>query len=424
MSRLRAAALAAGFGLLASAPLSHAGYGLNPPATAVQSGGLANAVFAVADDTDALNSNPAGLSRIEGSRVDTLLEPFYWLVHHDDDIGGRRAPDDLYGAIVAGGYAQRLDPQWVAALGLTVQGGSGFNYGSLPNAVGAPGPVSALFGSVRIAPGLAWQATPQLAFGLSVGLVYSSARQKLLPENSVPAGNGFPGFNGFRLDGLEGFSGNARFGLLYEPSPRWTLAAGYATKTPIRLKNGRMKLNRDASGEAPLTYEDVELRGLNFAPDVTIGAAFRPDQRWTISGNISWLDWSNAMATSHLRASKPNDPSAAPILALDAPLNFRDNVVFALGASYQWTPATQLRAGAAYARNPQGKEGVTPALNLVADRTVSAGFAHRFGAGWEFGGSALLQPPNSMRYDNPLFGGEAKESFGALAFYLGLSRRW
>lgn len=416
MWRHSAASLFAFF-LLGATTQAQAGYGLNSPAKGAQSAGFADAVLAVTNDTDALNINPAGLSAIEASRFDAMLEPAYWLSHHKDDQGGKSHPRREL-AIATGGYAQRLNERWVAGLVFAVQGGAGFAYEDLPNAMGAPDDVSALFGSFKIAPGASWQITERLTLGLSAGLVYSSARQKLLPKTS----NAF--FNGFRLDGLEGFSTNARAGLLFELNPQWTFAAVYATKTPIRLKNGRMTLDRSFSGQAPLVYEDVSLRGLNFAPEISLGFAFRPDERWLLSGNVSRLDWSSALKTSRLHATKPNDDTAAPTRDMPLPLNFRDHYMVALGGQYQWTPATALRAGVGYARNPQSKESLTPALNLVADRTITAGFAHRFGRGWEFSGAALWQPTNTVNYDSPLFADGAQEGFGALALYFGLGRNW
>lgn len=395
-----------------------AGNGLNDGATGVQSAGLANADMVLNNNTAALNINPAGLSRIEGSHLDLLVEPVLWSVRHQDSLGNNAKPANETVLVVGGGYARRLNRNWVAGIGMFFQGGAGFEYEDLNNPFGPPDDVGGLFGSLKIAPGVSWQVTESLTLGASGAVLYSTAEQELYPNTSSAQ------FQGFRVDDLKGVSGNFRLGLLYQLSPRWTLGANYSSEAPIRLKDGKISFNRSANGQAPLTYDDVSLKGLNFAEEFGVGIAYQPTQAWIIAVDVSWLDWSAAMRSSRLTAKEPDDATATPVLVMDTPAQWRDHVLVAIGTEYQLSNEAMLRAGVSYARSPQQDIGLSPSNNLLADLTLGAGFTHRLGERWEASATMVWQPDRSQNYNNPLFGGEARETFGAYAGYLGLARRW
>lgn len=394
-----------------------AGNGLNDSATGVQSAGLANADLVLANNTAALNINPAGLSRIEGSHLDLMVEPVLWSVRHQDSLGNDAKPANETVFVVGGGYARRLNPEWVAGIGMFFQGGAGFEYENLNNPFGPPDDVGGLFGSLKIAPGVSWQVNDRLTLGASVGLLYSTAEQEVYPNTSSAQ------FQGLRIDDLKGISGNFRLGLLYQLSPRWTLGANYSSEAAIRLKDGSLSLNRAASGQTPLTYENVSIKGLNFAEEIGLGVTWQPVEPWTIAVDVAWLDWSSAMRFSRLTAREPDDASAAPVLVMDTPAQWRDHVLVSVGTEYRLNSKTLLRAGVSHARSPQQDIGLSPSNNLLADLTIGAGFTHHLGERWEASASMVWQPDRSENYTNPLFG-DARETFGAYAWYLGLARRW
>jgi long-chain fatty acid transport protein len=395
-----------------------AGNGLNDGATGVQSAGMANADLVLTNNTAAININPAGLSHVEDRHLDVLFEPVLWSVDHKDPIGGERSPDNHTVFVFGGGYARRLNEKWVAGVGMFFQGGAGFEYKDLPNAFGPPDDVIGLFGSLKIAPGMSWQVNDCLTLGAALGLLYSTAEQKIFPNISGPA------FEGFRIDELAGVSTNVRLGMLYRLSPRWTLGATYTSKAPIRLRNGRMRINRSGRGLAPLEYDDVSQKGLNFAQELAVGLAFEPTDRWKIAMDVAWADWSSAMKATRLTARDPDDPSAPSVLDIRSPLAWRNQTMIAFGVEYRWSRDTWLRTGVSFARSPQPASNVSPIFNLIAERTYGAGIVHRLGERWELSVSGVIQPDRNERYVNPLYGGEARETFGAYAGYVGLARRW
>src|SRR5690606_34061201 len=154
--------------------------------------------------------------------------------------------------------------------------------------------LSSLFGSLKIAPGVAWQASEQLSVGAALGINYSTARQKQFYETSTA------NWSGMRIDDLGGVSTNVKLGLQYRPSPDWVLALAYTSKAPLRLDDGEMRVNSTASSGQVVRYRDVSVKGLAFAAELGLGVRWRASERLSWTAEVNWLDWSSAMRRTTL----------------------------------------------------------------------------------------------------------------------------
>lgn len=201
------------------------------------------------------------------------------------------------------------------------------------------------------------------------------------------------------------------------------LAAVYTSKAPIRLESGTVKVNDTGSGGSVVDYRSARQTGLAFAQEFGLGALYRVDTRWSVVGEVNWLDWSSALRSTRLSARNPDDPNAAPEFVVEAPLNWRDQYLVAIGSLYQWTPRTEIRAGLSYARNPVPESSLGPTFAAIAESTISAGFAHELNPSWTLAVTGLYQPPVTVRYDSPITG-RSSERWGVSGFYATLSRRW
>lgn len=396
-----------------------AGNGLNDIGYGSESAGLAGADLAVARDTAATNTNPAGLTQIRGRKLDLLVEPFaYTGQRHKDRVGNDTGPDNILGVILGGGYAQRIkDTNVVVGAGLFAQGGIGFVYEDFATPLGERDELSGLSGSFKIAPGLAWQVNERWSIGAALGVLYSSSRQKVLPKTSTPD------FSGYRVDGLRGVSVNAKVGVQYRPSPDWVLAAAYTSEAPIRLESGTVRVNNTGSGGGIVDYRSARQTGLAFGQELGVGALYRVNPRWSVVGEVNWLDWSAALRSTRLSAHDPDDPDAAPEFVVEAPLDWRDQYLVCLGSLYQWSAATEIRAGLSYVRNPVPKSSLSPTFAAVAESSITAGFAHELNPNWTFSATGIYQPPVTVKYESPLTG-SSSERWGVSGFYFTLSRRW
>lgn len=415
MNNIAVASLLAVAGLVAPA---WAGNGLNDAGYGAVAGSMAGADLALSRDSAAFNINPAGLAGLEGQVVDLLLEPYSYLgAEHRYGDGSSEKPDNGFGSALGGGYARRLDNGLVIGAGLFFQGGAGFKYEDFRTPVGGRDELSALFATLKLAPGIAWKVDEKLSVGASLGILYSAARQKVFYDTSTPA------FSGMRMDDLRGFSTNFKAGLQYQPSPDWVLAAAYTSEAPIRLENGLVRVNQAGQGGGILTYHDARIEGLNFAQEVGVGLSWRASDRWLLVGELNWIDWSSAMKSSRVVASRPDNPAAPAQLVIDSTLNWRDQYVMALAAQYEWSADTQLRMGISHGRNPIPSEGLTPTIPLIGETTLAAGVSHRLGPNWSFLLSSYTQLPVTQPYDSAGFN-SGNFRFEVLALYLGLSRRW
>ena len=88
---------------------------------------MGGADIAVARDTSALNTNPAGLTQIHGQAFDgfgSVLRTFD--LSHKDSFGNDKHADNKYTFLGGGGYAASLDSvPCTAGVGLFSQGGAG-----------------------------------------------------------------------------------------------------------------------------------------------------------------------------------------------------------------------------------------------------------------------------------------------------------
>ncbi|MGQ0698407.1 MAG: OmpP1/FadL family transporter [Panacagrimonas sp.] len=398
-----------------------AGNGLNDIGYGAESAALASADLGLARDTSAINTNPAGLTQIKTQMFDVLIEPYaYTGNRHTDELGNDAAPNNTFGVAAGGGYARRLaGTNVVVGLGLFAQGGAGLVYKDLITPfTETHDEISGLAGSFKVAPAIAWQLNDRWSVGGALGVLYSTSRQKFFPNTSTPE------FQGFRADGLSGVSVNAKVGVQFRPSPDWVIGAAYTSKAPIRLEGGSVTVNNTGTGGGFVRYRDAEQTGLSFAQDFGVGVLYRVNPRWAVVADATWVDWSSALKSTRLRATNPDDPSAKPVFDPPAaPLNWRDHTLFSTGTIYQWTPATELRAGYSYARDPTSTEDLNLTLAINAESTITGGFAHQLSPLWLLSVSAAYQPSEKDRYENPLTGASS-ERWAAAALYITFSRRW
>ncbi|MGQ0620127.1 MAG: OmpP1/FadL family transporter [Panacagrimonas sp.] len=398
-----------------------AGNGLNDIGYGSESAALAGADLAVARDTFAINTNPAGLAQIKSRTFDLLLEPYaYTGNRHRDSLGNDAAPDNTYGVAAGGGYARRLTgTNLVVGAGAFAQGGAGLVYKDFITPFSEThDEISGLAGSIKIAPALAWQVNDRWSVGAALGVLYSSSRQKVFPRTSTPQ------FSGYRVDGLSGVSANVKVGVQYRPAPDWVIGAAYTSKAPIRLENGSVTVNNTGSGGGFVRYRDARQTGLAFAQDLGLGVLYRVNPRWSVTAEATWVDWSSVLKSTRLRATNPDDPSAPAVFSPpEAPLNWRDHTLFSFGSIYRWSPTTELRAGYSYARDPTSRDDLTPTFAINAESTIAGGIAHELNANWLLSFTAIYQIPEEDSYDSPLTGASS-ERWDAGGFYFTFSRRW
>ncbi len=408
-----------------------AGNGLNVIGFGSESEMMGGADVAVARDSNALAINPAGLVQIGRGALDLSISPFYCPdVGHRDSVGNDDESINQTGFIGGGGYAHRMNPDLVAGIGFFVQGGVGFGYEDFDSGFGVRGDISSLFGIVKLVPGAGYRINDQLSVGAGLNLTYATARQKLFPNSSIRnEENPAASFYGSRIDGLRAFGVGYKLGFRFEADEHWTLGFAFGSEVPLDLKDGETKVNYDALGQGRVTYRDTRIDGLVNARDISLGLAFKPNARWLAAVDLTWLDWSSIdqVVTIAKNPEGQTDPALVPAsVETRTDILFRDQLVVALGASWQWTEKTSIRAGFNWGRTPARKEHLNPLFAVIAQPHYTLGFEHALGSHSDLGLGVQLQPHRKENYRNASapFTADAQERNEAVYLSASIGRRW
>jgi len=409
---------------LATTP-ARAGRALLLNGTSGESLGMAGADVAVMGSSAAVNLNPSGLTQLVAGGWDVYVEPYSAFgFEHRDTLGNDDVIDHPVGAVMAGSYAQQLAafPDVVAATGLFVQGGNALGYESLLTDFGNRDTLSANIGVLKFANGLGWKVNAQWSLGATLGVSWVRGSQKLLPETS----DANTSFFGLRFDSGSSIQINGQFGVHYRPVPSVTLAAVYTSKIPLQLQSGTTTVNFDAIGLGHVKYRDARIDGLALPEEIDIGIAWRPAPQWLLSAEYNWLDYSDAVQGTRLRARNPDHAAAPALIDATSPLNWRDQHVVAVGAAYELNTNNTVRAGFNMQNNALPGQTLSPAFNVIQQREVTFGFGRKFRQGWSVDAAVEYQLPVTQTYFNPSLplGTQSREHYELLGILITLSRRW
>ena len=339
--------------------------------------GLAAAGYAArAQDASTAFTNPAGMTRLDGTQVLVGGQLMWMNTQFSADSatspglgtndGGRVFGSNGY---VPGGGAfltHRVSPD--LALGFAVAG----NFGSMldynDDWVGRYRVQDADLVGVSIVPSIAYRMNDKLSLGAGLNGMYGMFDQQVAINNAVPSlGDG-------RLeidDNKWGWGGNV--GVLYEPAAGTRLGLTYTSAIDLDF-SGRAKF----SGIGPILTALLQSRGLLDArvdvgakvPQQVMGSFYTEiDDRWALLGNVGWQDWSE-FGETEIGIDNSQNPTS-----LTNPLSFDDTWHFAVGAQYDANDQWKVNFGVAYDSGFQDGRDVSPLFPVNS--------AWRFGIGGE-----------------------------------------
>jgi long-chain fatty acid transport protein len=411
----------------AAAGPAAANNGLNMIGFGTESIGMGGADVAVARDTTALNTNPAGITQLKGPAFDGYAAVAFAVdVAHADSLGNDQRVDNRYNVAGGFGYTAPIASRITLGLGMFAQGGAGNVYKNLQTPFGTRDELSALIGFAKLAPAIAWQATDDLSVAFSVPVAAISATQRAFPSTSAlnPA-NPAQSFFGLQLKDARGGGVGAKVGVLWRASPDLKVGATAGTKITLSASDGYANVNMSAVGLGVVRYDNARLDGFGLPPEVAAGAAWQANERLLVSAEVAWLGWSHALKTTTITLSQPNNPAAPQTLSQSAAIDARDQWVFALGTAYATTDRFTLYGGINYGASPIPAQNLTPLIAAIGQLHLTAGFKQAVAPGWSLSGALEYLVPRSVSYDNPSSPlGPSTEHLSYLALHLMLSRRW
>jgi len=339
--------------------------------------GLAAAGYAArAQDASTAFTNPAGMTRLDGTQVLAGGQVMWLNTEFSIDAetspglgsndGGRAFGWNGY---VPGGSAfltHRVSPD--LAVGFAVAG----NFGSMldydDDWVGRYRVQDGDLLGISVMPSIAYQLNQKLSLGAGINAMYGIFDQKVAINNALPS------FDDGRLeidDSTWGWGGNV--GVLYEPKPGMRLGLTYTSAIDLDFI-GRAKF----SNLGPILTALLQSRGLLDAridmgatvPQQVMGSYYAEiSERWALMGNVGWQDWSE-FGEVEIGIANTQDPTS-----LSSPLSFDDTWHVAVGAQYRMNDRWKANLGLAYDTGFQEDDEVSPLFPVNA--------AWRFGAGAE-----------------------------------------
>jgi long-chain fatty acid transport protein len=374
--------------------------------------GLAAAGYAArAQDASTAFTNPAGMTRLDGTQV-LVGGQLMWL-NTQFSVDGATSPGlgsgDGGRAIGSNGYVpgggafltHRVSPD--LALGFAVAGNFGSMLDYKDDWVGRYRVQVGDLVGVSVIPSIAYRVNDKLSLGAGVNAMYGIFDQKVAINNAVPS------LSDGRLeidDNTWGWGGNV--GVLYEPVPGTRLGLTYTSQIDLDF-SGRAKF----SGTGPILTALLQSRGLLDAP-VDIGAKVpqqvmgsvytEVNERWALMGNVGWQDWSE-FGEVEIGIDNTQNP-----LSLTNPLSFDDTWHVAVGAQYRTNSQWKVNAGLAYDSGFQDGNDVSPLFPVNSTWRLGAGGERQASESFKWGFTTELLYGGNINVDKrstlpPVLGG-------------------
>lgn len=415
--------------LSAGAPsVAHATNGLNLIGSGGISTGLAGADTAVATDFSAMNTNPAGMAQLTGKHAGlsiTVIKPQLHFMNAQNSANGEDDP-----LVVPNmGYVHPLSgTPLTLGIGLFSIGGTASDFQNLTTPFATIDKTGAIVRQYSLTPSLAYKVNERFSLGATLGISYSDASFTLLPNTSVPPNPlvppGFAGFeitgncsraNGFGLPGSCPYAIGLRpkFGAMFKPHDMVTLGLVYTMKSIFAYDHGKATRQQPIGplGSGVKVSYDVDISGFKWADDLAFGVAVRPNDRLLISSKLQWINWDAAMNSVVVNFTNGDNP-AKPTDYFIQQFNWKSQIVFALGASYDVTDRFNLRGGYNYGNNPVPDSTLDPTSVTIVEHHLTLGGAYTFTPAFMLDAAFDYAPANEESFNSPLWGSSTLKAGG------------
>lgn len=314
----------------------------------IKSKGMGGVGIALPQDSLAAASNPAGMVLV-GNRVDFGLD--WFSPKRDATIGGTNYASGSNNFFIPEfGYNQLLGTD--SSIGISVYGNGGMNtdYPNIPNFNVTGKRVGINLEQLFIAPTWSTKLSPTNAVGISLNLAYQRFSAKGIGNFAAASASGA----NLTDNGTDTSTGwGVRLGWTGQVTPDVTLGATYQSKT----KMGKF-------GKYSGLF--AEQGGFNIPENYGVGVAVKVTPATTLAADVVQINYSKVASV----ANPISQLAPAAFLGNNngAGFGWKDQTVFKLGASYEYSPELTLRAG--YNQGSSTIPNTELAFNVLAPATV------------------------------------------------------
>lgn len=370
--------IAAGAMLVASVFASQAyaaGFQLSEQSS-IQMGRAMAGAGVMGDDLSAVHYNPAGMTLLEGTRIQATGTWVAVNAEYKGDKSGATENGRKKGQLIPAGFiTHQLNDQVWLGLGLTVPYGMGTDFDR--EWEGADRGNKSTILTFDINPNVAWKINEKFSVGGGLSLQYAKAK---LGMGDKLMGNTFMA-NG-TVDG-DSWAWGWNVGMMFQPVE--TVRIGLAYRSHI-AHNAEGHTTIDTNNNLPLIggqsfVSDMKVR-IKTPDTITLSGAWDATQNLTLSATARWSKWSNFDTLS----IENSNPAFTPLgqSTIDVENHWDDTWFFSLGADYRLNDQWTVRGGVAYDQGPvenQYRMAVIPDTDRV---WVAGGASYKFNKNMTF----------------------------------------
>ena len=436
MSFLMIAALA-----LTAAESAHATNGMETLAWGARAAGMAGVDLAVATDTTAINTNPAGLTQLSGHRIDfggSVLIPY---LHYKNDLNDEDGNMQIFPMpLLSYAYRFRSIPLAVGA-GLFAQGGMGADF-KLDHAVlGDSVEYSSQLGYVKFAPAIAYQPHKMVSVGLALNFGYATMEMKMpysVPpsimqgtamrgSSSLGYGDLFESMLGYdeltamtELKDATAFGFGGKIGVLLMPTEKLSVGLAYTLESKLDFNGtAHMDMQGQFDDAMPRMVDAFQLMPSVSSPEeaqaaiqeffrqndidpargyaadydaeiefawpqkLGLGVAYKLTDALLVGMDVNWINWSATMKKFKMSMENGDNQNINNMIGSDSvdaeiPLDWDDQVTFTVGGQYEFLEGAFGRLGFNYGKNPVPDDTVFPVFPAIVEYHLAFGGGYRY----------------------------------------------
>jgi len=312
-----------------------------------------NSFVATADRPSAVFYNPAGLSQIDSTEVHVGVYGIHLGIEAVPSVTGSRVENDAEFIPIPQLYlATPLRENLTLGLGLNSPFGLRTDWGTNT-------PFSAVTTETELNYVTAWavlgyEVSETFSIGGGLGFTHADASLKRLAVPALGAASTFE-FEGD--DTALSWIASA----LWTPNECHSVGLTYRSKTDLDL--------RGSSGAPGIGLASDSASLDLVTPDtLSLGYAYRPNQKWVIETHIEWVNW-DRLNTPVLRSGSSADVSI--------PFNWDSNFIYGIGTTYSPNERWSFSAGYIFIENSQPDLDFNPAVADADRHWLSAGVSYQ-----------------------------------------------